>query len=149
MCVCVCVCVCQHFLQRAGLEDDLSDFCLKSGLDLLLLMTVSFTESQEPIRELAVYSPNAACREEVPPPPPALPSERCCHDNCPLSQASQYLEEAQNQTLGLCPISSPLPHLRAYHQGNHLHSSSSCEFPLVSIATAVLALLDRKPLQQA
>lgn len=63
----VCVCVCQVFLQRPGLEDDLSDFCVKFGVDLLLLMTVSFTESQEPIRELAVYSPNTACREEVPP----------------------------------------------------------------------------------
>lgn len=55
----------QDFLQRAGLEAELLDFCLKFGLDLLLLMTISFTESQEPIRELAVYSHNTTCREEV------------------------------------------------------------------------------------
>lgn len=61
----VCVCVCQDFLQRAGLDAELLDFCLKFGLDLLLLMTISFTERQEPIRELAVYSHNAAWRDEV------------------------------------------------------------------------------------
>lgn len=55
----------QDFLQRVGLEAELLDFCLKFGLDLLLMMTISFTESQEPIRELAVYSHNTTCREEV------------------------------------------------------------------------------------
>ncbi|CAF87634.1 unnamed protein product, partial [Tetraodon nigroviridis] len=45
-------------------------------------------------------------------------AERRYHDNRPLSQASQYLEEAQNQTLRLCPISSLHPHLTAYRQGN-------------------------------
>lgn len=67
LCDGVCVCGGQDFVQRAGLEDDLSDLCLKLGLDLLLLMTISFTHSQEPIRELAVFSASAACREEVPP----------------------------------------------------------------------------------
>lgn len=63
------MCVCQDFLQRPALEQQLSDVCVKLGLDLLLLMTISFTQSQEPIRELAVFSPNTACSEEVPPPP--------------------------------------------------------------------------------
>lgn len=55
----------QDFLQRALLETDLSSFCLKFGFDLLLMMTISFTESKEPIRELAVFSHSASCREEV------------------------------------------------------------------------------------
>lgn len=57
--------MCQDFLQRAELEAELSGFCLKFGFDLLLLMTISFTESKEPIRELAVFSHSVACREEV------------------------------------------------------------------------------------
>ncbi|TNN02036.1 hypothetical protein fugu_009523 [Takifugu bimaculatus] len=81
---------------------------LEFGLDLLLLMTISFTERQEPIRELAVYSHNAAWRDE----------------------ASQYLEQAHDQTLDLCPISSPHLHLRAYRQGNSLVSRKKL-LPLV------------------
>lgn len=55
----------QDFLQRPLLEAELSSFCLKFGFDLLLMMTISFTESKEPIRELAVFSHSATCREEV------------------------------------------------------------------------------------
>lgn len=44
---------------------ELSGFCLKFGFDLLLLMTISFTECKEPIRELAVFSHSTTCREEV------------------------------------------------------------------------------------
>ncbi|TNN31946.1 Protein prune [Liparis tanakae] len=54
------------FLQRAGLEAELSGFCLKLGFDLLLLMTISLSESQEPIRGLAAFSHSAACRQQVP-----------------------------------------------------------------------------------
>ncbi|TMS01048.1 Exopolyphosphatase PRUNE1 [Larimichthys crocea] len=90
----------EDFLQRAELEAELSGFCLKFGFDLLLLMTISFTESKEPIRELAVFSHSTTCREEV----------------------SLYLEQAQNPALNLCPISSPHPHITAYKQGNSLAS---------------------------
>ncbi|XP_044062657.1 exopolyphosphatase PRUNE1 isoform X2 [Siniperca chuatsi] len=90
----------EDFLQRAELEAELSDFCLKFGFDLLLLMTISFTESKEPIRELAVFSHSATCREQV----------------------SLYLEQARNPALNLCPISSPHPHIAAYQQGNNLAS---------------------------
>ncbi|KAM9353256.1 exopolyphosphatase PRUNE1 isoform 1-T1 [Symphorus nematophorus] len=90
----------QDFLQRAELEAELSAFCLKFGFDLLLLMSISFTESKEPIRELAVFSHSATCRDEV----------------------RLYLEQARNPALNLCPISSPHPHIRAYHQGNSLAS---------------------------
>lgn len=90
----------QDFLQRAELEAELSAFCLKFGYDLLLLMTISFTESKEPIRELAVFSHSATCRDEV----------------------SLCLEQARNPALSLCPVSSPHPHIRAYQQGNSLAS---------------------------
>lgn len=90
----------EDFLQGAELEAELSGFCLKFGFDLLLLMTISFTESQEPIRELAVFSHSATCRQQV----------------------SLYLEQARNPPLNLCPISSPRPHITAYQQGNSLAS---------------------------
>ncbi|KAM7421713.1 hypothetical protein PAMA_015725 [Pampus argenteus] len=90
----------EEFLQKAELEVELSDFCQKFGLELLLLMTISFTESKEPIRDLAVFSHSATCREQV----------------------SQYLEQARNPALNLCPISSPHPHITAYQQGNTLAS---------------------------
>ncbi|XP_029360413.1 exopolyphosphatase PRUNE1 [Echeneis naucrates] len=90
----------EDFLQRAGLEADLSAFCQKFGFDLLFLMTISFSDNQEPIRELAVFSHSSTYREQV----------------------SQYLEQACNPALNLCPISSPHPQVSAYHQGNTLAS---------------------------
>lgn len=90
----------EDFLRGAELEAELSGFCLKFGFDLLLLMTISFTESKEPVRELAVFSHSAACREEV----------------------SLYLEQAHNPALNLCSISSPHPQIIAYQQGNSLAS---------------------------
>uniref|UniRef100_A0A1A7Z4L8 Prune homolog n=1 Tax=Iconisemion striatum TaxID=60296 RepID=A0A1A7Z4L8_9TELE len=90
----------EEFLQRADLEAELSAFCQKFGFDLLLLMTISFTESKEPIRELAVFSFSNTCRNQV----------------------RQYLEEAHNPNLSLEPISSPHLHISAYHQGNSLAS---------------------------
>uniref|UniRef100_A0A3Q3BWU6 Prune exopolyphosphatase n=1 Tax=Haplochromis burtoni TaxID=8153 RepID=A0A3Q3BWU6_HAPBU len=84
-----------EFLQREDLEAELSGFCQKYGYDLLLLMTIFFTESKEPIRELAVFS------HSVLPP-----------------QVSQYLEQAQSPALNLSPLSSPHSHISAYHQGN-------------------------------
>lgn len=90
----------QDFLQGAELEAELSDFCLKFGYDLLLLMTISFTESKEPMRELAVFSHSAACRQQV----------------------SLYLEQARTPALNLSPLSSPHPHIVAYKQGNTVAS---------------------------
>lgn len=90
----------EDFLQRAGLEAELSEFCLKFGFDLLLMMTISFNENQEPIRELAVFSHSNTCRQQV----------------------GLHLEQAQNPALNLCPISSPHPHITAYQQGNSLAS---------------------------
>ncbi|XP_022075977.1 exopolyphosphatase PRUNE1 [Acanthochromis polyacanthus] len=90
----------EEFLQRAELEADLSGFCQKFGFDLLLLMTISFTENKEPIRELAVFSHSTTCRDQV----------------------SQYLEQAHSPALDLSPISCPHRLLSAYQQGNTLAS---------------------------
>lgn len=90
----------EDFLQRALVEAELSSFCLKFGFDLLLMMTISFTESKEPVRELAVFSHSAACREEL----------------------SLHLEQTQNPPLELRPISSNHPNILAYHQGNSVAS---------------------------
>ncbi|CAN9514416.1 unnamed protein product [Ophioblennius macclurei] len=98
----------EDFLQREGLEAELSSFCQKLGFDLLLLMTISFTESKEPIRELAVFSHSAPYRQQV----------------------SQYLEQARNPALNLSPISSPHPSISAYQQGNTLASRKKL-LPLV------------------
>lgn len=98
----------EDFLQRAGLEAELSGFCLKFGFDLLLLMTISFSESSELIRELAVFSHSTACRQQV----------------------THYLEQARSPALNLCPISSPRPHITAYQQGNSLASRKKL-LPLV------------------
>nr|XP_057908709.1 exopolyphosphatase PRUNE1 isoform X2 [Doryrhamphus excisus] len=87
-------------LERAELDLELSQFCHKFGFELLVLMSISFTEGNEPIRELALFSHSVPCREQL----------------------SQYLEQAGNPALNLCPISSPHPHITAYHQGNSLAS---------------------------
>lgn len=125
--------MCQDFLQRPGLEDDLSDVCVKAGLDLLLLMTISFTESQQPIRELAVYSPTAACREEVAQPP------RLLHSSTP--------QKGVAMTTVLCPRPASTwkgPRTRSsacVQLAAHIHTSqlitkvTTCT--RVSIATAV------------
>ena len=52
------------FLERDKLEDDLSAFCVKHGYNMLLAMTISFTDKQ-PFRQLAIFSHSALCREEV------------------------------------------------------------------------------------
>lgn len=98
----------EEFLQRTDLEAELSSFCEKLGFDLLLLMTISFTESKEPIRELAVFSHSAPRRQQV----------------------SQYLEQARSPALQLSPISCPHPHISAYQQGNTFASRKKL-LPLV------------------
>ncbi|XP_062254327.1 exopolyphosphatase PRUNE1 [Platichthys flesus] len=106
----------EEFLQRAELEAELSGFCQRLGFDLLLMMTISFTERKEPIRELAMFSHNCTCSQQM----------------------SQYLEQARNPALNLCPISSPHPHITAYQQGNTLASRKK----LLPIVKAFLKELD-------
>ncbi|KAM9782582.1 exopolyphosphatase PRUNE1 [Neosynchiropus ocellatus] len=98
----------EDFLRPSDVEDELSAFCRQLGLDLLVLMTISFTDAQQPVRELAVFSHSATCRDQL----------------------SQHLEQAQNPGLNLVPLSSPHPHITAYHQGNTLASRKKV-LPLV------------------
>ncbi|XP_049586146.1 exopolyphosphatase PRUNE1 isoform X1 [Syngnathus scovelli] len=88
------------FLQRAELEEELSGFCRKLALDVLVLMSISFTEAKQPIRELALFSHSATCREQV----------------------SHFLERASDPALDLHAISCPHDHVVAFHQGNALAS---------------------------
>ncbi|XP_008321138.1 exopolyphosphatase PRUNE1 [Cynoglossus semilaevis] len=113
----------EEFLQRAELEAELSSFCQRNGFDLLLLMTISFTESKEPIRELAVFCHSSTCREQL----------------------SHFLEQAQSPALNLSPISSPHPHITAYHQGNSLASRKK----LLPLVKDFLRQLDGEEIQEA
>ncbi|XP_055008649.1 exopolyphosphatase PRUNE1-like [Boleophthalmus pectinirostris] len=70
------------------------------GFDSLLLMSISFTATQRPIRELGVFSLSQPIREQV----------------------SLYLEQAENSALDLRPISCVHPHVTAFHQGNSVAS---------------------------
>lgn len=112
----VYMCDDQDLLQRAELEAELSGFCLKFGFDLLLMMTISFSESQEPIRELAVFSHSATCREEVKA-ANAQSAPSCRTDGWRPPQVGRHLERARQPALHLRPISSPHPHVAAYQQG--------------------------------
>ncbi|XP_057689348.1 exopolyphosphatase PRUNE1 isoform X2 [Corythoichthys intestinalis] len=54
----------EAFMQRAELEAELSAFCAERTLDLLVLMSIRFTEAEEPVRELAVFGLGIPCREQ-------------------------------------------------------------------------------------
>ncbi|KAM6968118.1 exopolyphosphatase PRUNE1 [Aplochiton taeniatus] len=88
----------EEFLQRAALEEELEAFCQRKHYSVLLVMTISFSDQQEPFRQLAVYSATDLYRVEL----------------------SGVLE--QNPSLNLSPISCPHPHITAYLQGNRLAS---------------------------
>ncbi|XP_061573831.1 exopolyphosphatase PRUNE1 isoform X2 [Cololabis saira] len=97
----------EEFLKGAGLEAELSSFCQRSGFDLLVLMTISFSGS-EPNRDLGVFSTSTSYREQV----------------------SRYLEQTRSPALDLRPISSPHSLITAFHQGNALASRKKL-LPLV------------------
>ncbi|XP_061462814.1 exopolyphosphatase PRUNE1 isoform X2 [Rhineura floridana] len=86
----------QAFLHRPGLEDELCAFCQQRSYDALLAMTISFNERNEPFRQVALYSQNAALQAAV----------------------CQALEGSRNPTLGLSLLESPYPTICAYSQGN-------------------------------
>lgn len=90
----------EDFLQRSGLQQDLCEFCHSHNYNLLLAMTISFKDSKEPFRQLAVYSSSTVYREEM----------------------SKALEKAKNPSLELKPLSSPYPDVKAFIQGNTLAS---------------------------
>ncbi|XP_063054756.1 exopolyphosphatase PRUNE1 isoform X2 [Engraulis encrasicolus] len=90
----------EAFLQRRSLQQELCEFCHKYKYNLLVAMTISFSENNEPFRQLAVYSSSTLYRDEM----------------------SRALERAQTPSLSLSPMSSPYPDVKAYAQGNTLAS---------------------------
>lgn len=56
----------QSFLRRTNLQSELCDFCHSHRLDAVVAMTISFNDqSDEPVRQLAVYSSSSRYRQEV------------------------------------------------------------------------------------
>ncbi|KAM9310076.1 exopolyphosphatase PRUNE1 isoform 2-T2 [Pholidichthys leucotaenia] len=90
----------KEFMMQKNAQEELSSFCHKFGFDLLLLMTICFTDSKEPIRELAIFSHNPTCRDQV----------------------SRYLEQSQSPALNLRSHGAVHPYILAYHQGNSVAS---------------------------
>ncbi|KAK6471367.1 exopolyphosphatase PRUNE1 [Huso huso] len=90
----------EAFLQRSGLQQELCEFCHKHRHAALVAMTISFSDGNQPYRQIAVYSYSTRLREQL----------------------CQALENSQNPHLNLSTITSPYPHIKAYHQGNTLAS---------------------------
>ncbi|XP_042362955.1 exopolyphosphatase PRUNE1-like [Plectropomus leopardus] len=85
------------FLHRVNLQQELCDICHSHRLDAVVAMTISFNDqSEEPIRQLAVYSSSSQYRLEI----------------------SHALLNTRSPALCLSPISSPYKDILAYHQGN-------------------------------
>ncbi|XP_039606356.1 exopolyphosphatase PRUNE1 isoform X1 [Polypterus senegalus] len=90
----------EAFLQRPNVCQDLCEFCHKFKYNILVAMTISFNEKNEPFRQIAVYSQSGQLREQL----------------------CQTLEKAQNPHLNLSSFRCPPPEIRAYLQGNTLAS---------------------------
>ncbi|NXN94854.1 PRUN1 Exopolyphosphatase, partial [Rhinopomastus cyanomelas] len=99
------------FLGRPGLLQDLETFCRARGYSGLVAMAISFSDDNQPSRQLAVYSPQESLRSTV----------------------CQALEEATNPPLHLQPLASPSPCLVAYSQGNTLASRKKV-LPILRVA---------------
>ncbi|XP_042297076.1 exopolyphosphatase PRUNE1 [Sceloporus undulatus] len=84
------------FLERPGLEEELRGFCQLRGYDMLVAMTISFNEHNEPFRQMAVYSEYADLWTAV----------------------CRTLEHSTDPSLSLSPLESPYSTVCAYHQGN-------------------------------
>ncbi|XP_067878924.1 exopolyphosphatase PRUNE1 isoform X2 [Heterodontus francisci] len=90
----------EDLLARPCLKTGFEEFCREGGYNVLVVMTISFSEKNEPFRQLAVYSPRSDLRELV----------------------SCVLEEYEAPSLQLAPMESPCSEISAYHQGNRLAS---------------------------
>ncbi|XP_076610200.1 exopolyphosphatase PRUNE1-like [Chaetodon auriga] len=89
------------FLRRRNLQEDLCDFCHSHRLEAVVAMTISFNDqSDEPVRQLALYSPSSQHRQQI----------------------SHALLTIQSPALCLSPIRNPYKDILAYHQGNALAS---------------------------
>ncbi|NXG52631.1 PRUN1 Exopolyphosphatase, partial [Psilopogon haemacephalus] len=90
----------EEFLLRPNLLQDLEAFCQAGGYAGLVAMSISYSQQQQPSRQLAVYSLQQSLRRTV----------------------CQALEESSTPPLQLQPLPSPWPCLAAYAQGNSLAS---------------------------
>ncbi|KAM9340651.1 exopolyphosphatase PRUNE1-like [Symphorus nematophorus] len=91
------------FLRRKNLQQELCDFCLSHRLDAVVAMTISFSDqSDEPVRQLALYSSSSQCRQQI----------------------SLALMNTRSPAPCLSPVSSPYKDILAYHRGNALSSRS-------------------------
>ncbi|XP_018542153.1 exopolyphosphatase PRUNE1 [Lates calcarifer] len=89
------------FLQRKNLQQELRDFCQSHRLDAVVAMTISFNDqSDEPVRQVAVYSSNLLYGQEI----------------------SHALFKSCSPALCLSPATSPYKDILSYHQGNALAS---------------------------
>ncbi|XP_030003033.1 exopolyphosphatase PRUNE1-like isoform X2 [Sphaeramia orbicularis] len=83
------------FLLQRKLQQQLCDFCCKYRLDAVVAMTTTITDqSEEFIRQLAVYSANPLYRQQI----------------------SHALCSSQSPALCLSPVSSPYKDILAYQQ---------------------------------
>ncbi|XP_075048366.1 exopolyphosphatase PRUNE1 isoform X2 [Mixophyes fleayi] len=90
----------ETFLRREGMESDLRAFCRRHGYHALIAMPVTFTSSNVPVRQLAVYSQQGEL----------------------LQLVSKALEQATNPSLELSRIPFDSKHITAYNQGNAVAS---------------------------
>ncbi|NXX76982.1 PRUN1 Exopolyphosphatase, partial [Urocolius indicus] len=116
----------ESFLRRPGLLQDLEAFCRARGYEGLVAMTISFSQHNEPSRQLAVYSQNETLRSTVSVGlgtfnPPLL-KKPLKTPQPPPSQVCRALEEATAPSLSLQPLLSPWSCLGTYTQGNALAS---------------------------
>uniref|UniRef100_UPI00398ED72A exopolyphosphatase PRUNE1 n=1 Tax=Pristiophorus japonicus TaxID=55135 RepID=UPI00398ED72A len=103
----------EELLARPRLKQEFEEFCRARGYGVLIAMTISFSQKNEPFRQLAVYSPRGDLRELV----------------------SRGLEDVEVPSLRLAPMYSPCPEIDAYHQGNQLASRKK----VLPIVAALLA----------
>ncbi|XP_069505865.1 exopolyphosphatase PRUNE1 [Ambystoma mexicanum] len=90
----------EDFLQRPNVQQELCNFCRKHGYNVWVGMTISFSDQNEPQRQLAVYSRSEHLRELV----------------------CRALEQADDPHLKLSPLHSPCPDIQTYLQGNTIAS---------------------------
>ncbi|XP_078393452.1 exopolyphosphatase PRUNE1 [Cetorhinus maximus] len=90
----------EDLLARPRLKEGFEEFCRGGGYNVLVVMTISFSQKSEPFRQLAVYSAHRDLRDAV----------------------RRMLEESEAPSLQLTPMDSPCPQIGAYRQGNGLAS---------------------------
>ncbi|MEE6491550.1 hypothetical protein FKM82_016262 [Ascaphus truei] len=91
----------EDFLKRLDAENDMCTYCQKHRYNVLVAMTITFNNRNEPMRQIAVYSQQEELRKSV----------------------CKVLEQAKNPPLQLSLINcDPFSELTAYNQGNTIAS---------------------------